>query len=393
MNKNMDKDINKIKAVINANIVLTDSMIFDGTIIIEGGKITGFGEAKQTTVPVGATVIDANGAYVGPGFVDIHTHSGGTHWFYDNPLKAAEFHLQNGTTSLLPTLYFNLSKQEYLDAIDVIKQVASTKGGQSIKGLYMEGPYLNPAFGADAENNKWKGPINKNDYMPIIERAGSFAKVWCIAPEREGILDFMVDVNASVPGMVFSVAHSEAAPKEIIECMSHGLKLATHHTDATGTREIYPEVKGVCVDETVNYYDEIFAELICDEKGIHVDPLMLRLILKIKGKSRIILVSDACVFDGPVPKNGLYDGVTDLNFDHSGEIAGSKLSLREACRNMMKHTGSSICDVFRFASLNPALLAKLTGVGRIHKGYAADLVFVDHMINIEHVMLGGELVL
>ena len=136
------------------------------------------------------------------------------------------------------------------------------------------------------ENNPWKKPVDPKYYMELIEAAGDFAKVWCLAPERENIETFVKDVKTAIPDIVFSVAHSEASPYEIERLMPYGLKLATHHTNATGDLQKYPECRGVSVDETVNYNDEIYAELICDRRGIHVDPYMLRLVLKIKGKKR-----------------------------------------------------------------------------------------------------------
>ncbi len=190
-----------------------------------------------------------------------------------------------------------------------------------------------------------------------------------------------------MPDAVLSVAHSEASPEQIEAMIPYGLRLGTHHTNATGTRQVYPECRGVCVDEAVNANREIYAELICDERGIHVDPYMLRLVRKIKGDDRILLISDSCVFDGPVPPG--YDGVTDINFDFSGEIAGSKLTLNKACRNMMKHTGASLCDVFRFASYNPAALLSLHGRGEIRKGNVADLVIVDAKMDVKTVFLAG----
>ena len=119
------------------------------------------------------------------------------------------------------------------------------------------------------------------------------------------------------------------------------------------------------MDEAVNFCDDIYAELIVDSRGIHVDPFMQRLVLKIKGKDRIILISDAFVIDGPKPEG--YDDVFDINFDYEGQIAGSKLTLDVACRNMKKHTGSGMCDLFRFASLNPAELLGRDDIGRIRK--------------------------
>ena len=171
--------------------------------------------------------------------------------------------------------------------------------------------------------------------------------------------------------------------------MPYGLKIGTHHTNATGTLQKYPECRTPCVDETVNYNREIYAELISDSRGIHVDPYMQRLIRKIKGDDRIILISDACVFDGPIPEG--YDGVTDLCFDFAGEIAGSKLTLDVACRNFMTHTGASITNIFQYASYNPAQAVGLTDRGEIRKGAKADLVICDHLVNINKVILKGEI--
>ena len=172
--------------------------------------------------------------------------------------------------------------------------------------------------------------------------------------------------------------------------MPYGLKLGTHHTNATGTLENYPECRGVCVDETVNFNDTIYAELICDFMGIHVHPYMLRLISKIKGRDKIILISDAFVADGP-PIPGCEEAF-DINFDHSGEIAGSRLTLDIACANMMMHTGCSVCDAFRYASLNPSRLLGLKDKGQIKKGNDADIVLVDHQFKIIKTILKGEVV-
>ena len=117
---------------------------------------------------------------------------------------------------------------------------------------------------------------------------------------------------------------------------------------------------------------------------------MLRLVVKIKGKDSIILISDAFVMDGPVPPG--YDGVTDINFDFEGEIAGSKMTLDEACRNMMVHTGASLVDIFRYASANPARLLGWRDRGSIRAGTDADLVIVDHWMQVDTVIKKGQIV-
>lgn len=380
----------RIIAIINTNIVMTDHLILDGTIVIKDDRIVDFGETGKVMIPEGAQIIDAKGNYSGPGLIDIHTHAGDGIWFYEDPQGAAEYHLKHGTTSILPALYYNLSKEQYLNAISKIKLASKAGSGRIIKGLYMEGPYLNPKFGCDAENNKWSKGIFHEEYVELIEAVGDFARVWCIAPELEGIGGFVEEVKKAIPNIVFSVAHSEASPAQIEEYIPYGLKLATHHTNATGDLPKYPECRGVCVDETVNYNNDIFAELICDSRGIHVDPYMLRLVLKIKGSDKVILISDAFVSDGPIPEG--YEGVNDINFDFAGEIAGSKLTLDVACQNMLKHTGTSICDVFKFASYNPAKLFNMRDYGQIKKGNKADIIIVDHLMNLQKVILSGEVI-
>ena len=378
-----------MKAIINAVLVMKDHLVPDGVILMNDGKIVDYGPKRLLTVPEGCEMIDAAGAYVGPGLVDIHTHAGNGQWFYENPLEAAQFNMLHGTTTLLATLYFNMPQTELITGIQTIQKAMSHPKGANIGGLYMEAPYMNPKFGCDRENNPWKGPIRQKEYQPVIDQAGETVKVWVLAPERENIKQFVLDAKKVNPEVRFSVGHSEASPQQIEALMPYGLCLGTHHTNATGDLPKYPECRGVCVDEAVNYNRDIYAELICDSRGIHVDPYMLRLVRRIKGEDRIILISDACVFDGPVPEG--YEGVTDILFDYDGEIAGTKLTLDVACRNMMVHTGASIVDVFRYGSYNPAKAIGFTDRGEIAVGKRADLVITDHNMNISAVIMGGEL--
>ena len=375
-------------AIKNATLVMKDHLIPDAVLFMENDLIAGFGEMRSTPIPEGCEIIDAEGLYVGPGLVDIHNHSGGGHWFFDEPIPAAQFNLEHGTTTVLATLYFNMNKEQLLEQAKTVQSAMKTPEGANIGGFYMETPYMNPKFGADRESNPWKGPICKEDYQPLIDQVGTDAKVWVLAPERENILQFVLDARKNNPTVKFAVGHSEASPQQIEALMPYGLCIGTHHTNATGDRPMYPECRGVCVDETVNYNHGIYAEMISDSRGIHVDPYMQRLVRKIKGEDRVVLISDSCVFNGPVPEG--YDGVTDLCFDFEGEIAGSKLTLEVACRNMMKHTGASIVDVFRYASYNPSRAVGFTDRGEIRVGLRADLIVTDHWMNVKKVILGGE---
>ena len=376
-------------AIKNATLVMRDHLIPHAVIVLDEGKIVSFGEMRKHPVPENCEVIDAQGLYVGPGFVDIHTHSDGKSFFYENP-KSVKHHLRHGSTTVLAALYFSMNAQEFVEAMGIIREAMQDPDCANLSGIYMEGPYMNPKFGCDKEHNPWSGPVDRANYQSVIDAGWDIVKVWGLAPERENILDFVLDVKAKNPAAVFSVAHSEASPQEVEALMPYGLRIGTHHTNATGDRIFYPEVRGVCVDEAVNYNRDIYAELICDSRGIHVDPYMLRLVRRIKGDDRIILISDAYACDGPIPPG--YDDVDDINFDHTGEIAGSKMTLDIACRNMLKHTGASVVDVFKFASYNPSRAVGFLDRGEIAVGKRADLVIADHWMSVKTVILKGEII-
>lgn len=378
-----------MKAIINGTLVLHDHYIPNGVVLMKDGVIVDFGRMKDIQIPEGTEIIDAEGQYVAPGFVDIHTHASGGAEFKDDAITPAKNFMKHGTTTVLAALYFSMNKERYLQAIKGVKEAMASGEVPNLAGAYMEGPYLNPKFGSDRANNPWTGPISADDYQDIIDAIGDDVYVWALAPEREHIEDFVKACVKRKPGVKFSVAHSEAAPEQIEKLMKYGLCIGTHHTNATGDRPRYSETRGVCVDETVNYNRDIYAELICDRMGIHVHPYMLRLVRRIKGDDRIILISDAVVFDGPRPEG--YEEATDINFDFIGEIAGSNLTLDVACQNMMMHTGASLVDVFNYASYNPAKAIGMTDRGEIAIGKKADLIVVDHLVNVKKVVFRGDL--
>ena len=109
-----------MKAVINATLVMRDHYIPNATILMEDGKIKEFG--AKVEIPAGCEVIDAEGLYVGPGFVDIHTHSDGKIFFYEDPVTAAQHHLKHGTTSLLPALYMSMNTTQYVESVEILRQ-------------------------------------------------------------------------------------------------------------------------------------------------------------------------------------------------------------------------------------------------------------------------------
>ena len=377
-------------AIINAELVMKDHLIPEAVLFIEDGKIRGFGEMRTTPIPEDCEILDAQGAYVGPGLVDIHTHTGDCYRLWQDPIPGCRYHLKHGTTTVLPASYPRMTKEEYIQMAANIREAMSQPGGENIGGMYLEGPYINPAYGSNRAANPWNNkPIIAQDYEPIIEACADLTKVWGLGPEQENVEAFVAAAHKANPEIRFAVTHSEATPQQIEALMPYGLCIGTQHTNATGTIVKYPECRGVCVDEAVNYNHQIYAELICDSRGIHVDPYMLRLVRKIKGDDRIILVSDRSYADAPNPPG--YEHVTDINFDKWGDIAGSKLTLEVACRNWMKHTGASIVDAFRVGSYVPARACGFYDRGEIREGLKADLILVDFKMNVKTVILNGSI--
>ena len=140
------------------------------------------------------------------------------------------------------------------------------------------------------------------------------------------------------------------------------------------------------------YDPDMYAELICDETGIHVDPDMLKMVVRTKGVEKIILITDSMPADGDY-KNNEADGIAwgpDLNYDYEGHLAGSHLTLDSACRNLMAHTGYGLCHAIRMASLNPAKLLGLDReLGSIALGKKANLLLIDDLVHVKKVFLAG----
>lgn len=373
----------------NAKLVLENGILWDGALLIEGGRIRAAGSAASLPAPSEAEVIDAHGLYVGPGFVDIHCHGGGGAMFDTDPETAIRHFLRHGETTVLATLYYDLSFEQMLASIAHVQDVmAHSPAGKAIGGLYMEGPYMNPQYGASPEKNKWRGRIDPAQAAQIVRQAGSSVRVWAVAPEREGIEEFAAMAKQANPSVRFAFGHTQATPAEIYRLKPYGLCIQTHSMDATGAPCSIGGTRACGPDEACLYDPDIYAEVICDSCGIHVHPDMLRLLRRLKGEERLILITDSFVSNERPPEALAH--VTDLIYDANGGLCGSKLTMDVACRNMMTHTPAGICEVFRMGSLNPARAVGLGHeIGSIEPGKRADLVFVDDQFHVSRVMLGG----
>ena len=381
------------KVITNAKVVLENGIIWDGVIIIEDDKISEVGKSYEVEIPKDAEQIDAEGTYVGPGFVDIHVHGGDGSEFFDEPEKVADYFLKHGETTILPTSSYAMEYDNMMDGIRRVKDAIKTT--KSIKGIYMESPYMSNKYGASGGIDNWNTvEIKPEDYIPMVDELGDVVKVWVVAPEREGIEPFMEYAKKVNPDVVFAVGHSEATPEQI-RSISKKCRptLSTHLFNATG-RQMGDSggLRGYGPDEYCLANSEMYAELISDSLGVHVHSDLQRMIVETKGIHRTVLITDSTSDSGAVPERFSHLPYIDVSFNDLGRLSGSKVTMNVACRNIMSHTRCGIAEAFIMGSLNPARVIGMDDkIGSIEPGKLADLVFVDDMFNIKKVMQEGEL--
>lgn len=376
-------------------VVTPFQVIENGMVSVADGRIAYVGERDSGRLAQSSQVYDfsTQGQYIMPGFIDIHCHGGGGVWSYDDPKKFADFHLQRGTTSILPTLIYNQTHREIIDALRKILAVTK-QGKSSIAGIHLEGPYINPKYGAITSPIR---PVDPVEYREILALAGEQIKLWTLAPELANQQQFMEE--ASEYGITFSVGHSEAAPETIFAAVRLGMKIGCHLTNASGAtpnETRYDGTREVGVHEAVLVHDDMYAEVIPDQFGIHVRPLMLRLIVKAKGADKVIIITDGMDQAGMNPDQDV--NMMKANEHTPGEIAkdmlsGSLLTMDRAVYNMMRHTGIGWVEAAKMASLNPARALGIDhDLGSIEAGKKANFVVVSDSLQVKQVMLEGEVV-
>ena len=384
----------------NCRIVLKDSVLENHVVLIEDDLIHSIIPYSQYTVlkdkdknkeKTNIVEYDAKGRYLGPGLIDIHNHGADGAWFHEDPEKACIYHLKHGTTSMLATTLIRPTHKQMTEDICTIVnavKIPDSFASKTIIGIHMEGPYMNPKYGAFKEYSRI--PVKK-EYDDYLKEAEGMIKIWTIAPEMEGVTEFVNDITESKKDepIIFSAGHSEATTDMLKALLNKGLKLQTHGCCATGCyppKPIYEGTKEVDFDHACWLIDDITIELIADSKGIHVREDMLKLIYKIKGRDRLILVTDSTNFTKD-------NNSTDVNILNGTDLAGSALTLNVACFNMMKHTGISIYDALYMASYMPAKLLGIDDIkGSIEPGKKANLILFDDLMKIYEVWLDGQMI-
>ncbi|MCL1812919.1 MAG: N-acetylglucosamine-6-phosphate deacetylase [Treponema sp.] len=395
----------------NCKLVLPDRVV-PGNVLVENGIIKEVNEAESLAPPFPSEwndyqpqIIDCDGQYISPGFIDIHNHGRLGCDAMDGKVTSmetiAKCHAEHGVTGFLAGTS-SIPWKKSLESIRFLadyykeenKRLASAaiennkaKGAHYL-GIYSEGSFFSMEKRGAHNPRYLKTELTGEDLNALAEAAGEALKVVALSPELPGAEEWIRFFSAR--GIVVTAAHSNATYDETLAGIGHGITLATHTFN--GMRALShqePGILGAVLDD-----NRIYCEMIAD--GIHVAPVVLSLIYKLKGPDRIILISDSVIAgglpDGRYEKGGdtviVKDGVIRLE---DGRLSGSSLSLDTAVRNMVKLAGASICHAVRAASLNPA---RILGIdkrkGSIVPEKDADLVIFDDNIQIKKVFVSGQ---
>lgn len=385
-----------MKTIIKNGRVITPEGIIDGYVLYEDGKITETGTGD--CMPQADEVIDAQGRYVSPGFIDIHTHGAGGADYMDGTLEAyltaARMSASHGATLVYPTTLTS-SNEVLFDTFDLYEQavVANTEGA-AFGGLHLEGPYFNPKQ-AGAQDPRYLRNPQPEDYLEILSRSNNIAR-WSFSPELDGAPEFAAELSKR--GIIAAAGHTDATFEQCDEAYKNGCSLITHFYSCISTIIRKNSYRTAGVMEYGYYQDGMAVEIIAD--GHHVPSSLLHLIVKVKGVDNVVLVTDsmrgAGMPEGPSILGGLADGqecivengVAKL-LDRSG-FAGSVCTADRLVRTMITIGGCTLEQAVQMVSLNPA---RVMGVadrkGSLEVGKDADIVIFGDNVEVFATIVSG----
>ncbi len=376
--------------IINGQILTPQGWLKDGSVLINDGKILEI--TNSDLAVIGATVIDAKGMFIVPGFVSMHCHGGGGHDFTEGTTEAFKeavaAHLKHGSTTIFPTLSSTTFENIRLAAA-TCDQLMAEDADTTIMGLHIEGPYLNENMAGTQWKEFLKNP-DPEEYKALVESTKCI-KRWDISPELPGAHDFAHYMTSK--GILTAITHTEAEYQEIKDAFAAGFTHAAHFYNAMPGFHKRREYKYEGTVESVYLMDDMSVEVIAD--GVHLPATILKLVYKVKGVEKTCLVTDSLKFAGYTgetindPNYVIENGV--CKWADRQTLAGSIATADVLVQTMVKKAGIPLEDAVRMASETPA---RLTGIadskGTLEKGKDADIVILDNDVNVRCVFTKGK---
>lgn len=373
------------KCIINGKIILHDCIV-EKNLFIKDNVIV---EISDKT-PSDEEIIDAQGLYVSPGFIDVHTHGrAGSDTMYAtfNDLNTiSKATLKTGVTSFLPTT-MTMPIADLQKAIQCIADNKDKVEGAQILGTHLEGPFFNKKYKGAQPEECMILPTVEN-YLSFVQDHQDLVRKISIAPELEHsieLIHYLKDKNT-----VISLGHTNATYEEAQAAIDAGATSGTHTFNAmTPLTHRSPGVVGA-----VMINDSVYAELILD--GIHVNFAAAQALLRTKGKDKLILITDSMEAAG-LPDGQYRLGTQDVFVKNgearlaNGALAGSIASMNRVVYNAYHHLGLSLNEAVNLASYNPAQSIHEEKIGEIKEGNYADIIFFDDNIDIQKIMIKGQI--
>ncbi|MBN2899462.1 MAG: N-acetylglucosamine-6-phosphate deacetylase [Clostridia bacterium] len=374
---------------INGKIILEND-ILENHILVADHKIQKICPVESYDIHEKDKVIDLDGHYLSPGFINVHIHGSNGYDTMDATQEAMEAIAAvlpaSGVTSFLATT-MTMPKENIYKALQCAKNFMAdpSNKGAELLGIHAEGPFISAQYKGAQDPQYILAPDYKF-YEPFYD----IIKIITLAPESDLDFDFAKALHEKHPEIVLSIGHSSANYEKAMEAFSHGIRHITHLFNAmTGLHHRNPGIVGAALTE------DFYTELIAD--NIHVRPELYKMLLKAKGKDHLILITDAMC--AACLKPGLYElGGQEVIVDetsarlHSGVLAGSILTMDQALRNIHDYTSLTLYETVNLATKNPAEeLGLYHQLGSIDIGKDADLVVFDDQFTIKQTYCKGQL--
>ncbi|MDY7229098.1 N-acetylglucosamine-6-phosphate deacetylase [Hyalangium rubrum] len=380
--------------------VLTGARLFDGDRLLDGYGVVVDGERITAVLPTKDAPAQAQvvrlpeGALLAPGFLDVQANGAGGVLFNDTPTPEAALAVaaalrRTGTTGLLPT--FITDEQTRMRQACEAALEAMARPASGVLGIHLEGPFISGERPGVHDPRFIRAPDARDlEYLTALpKRLASKAGRLLMTVAPEGVEDGLLRRLASA-GVILSAGHTAATYERTSEALAAGVRGFTHLFNAMPP--VLNRQPGPILAALDN--DEAWCSIIAD--GFHVHPAALRLLLKVKPRGKVILITDAMPPVGVEATSFTLYGRTILRdggrlVTENGTLAGADIDMAASVRNCIRLLGLSLEESLRMASLYPASYLGLDGqLGRLAPGYRADLTLLGPELTVLATWVSGQ---
>lgn len=381
----------------HGEVILPDRTLVDGYVLCRDGLIAEAGTQRPEGIPL------VEGRYISPGFIDLHAHGGRGADYMDGTVEAVRIanraHASHGTTTIFPTTTTGTTEelQAMLSACSEVYGGSSVKDGARIGGVHYYGPYFAEDKTGCHDKLARRDP-DSAEYEAFLSMG--LIRVATCAAELPGAEAFYRATSNC--GCLVTCGHSNATWTEMARAYEAGMRHVDHFWCAMSSvpsirTRLGTPMQG-SMEQFVLAHAEMSTEVIAD--GCHLAPELLEFAFRMKGVSRLCLVTDANrALDmppgryrfGPTHSGTWFESDGNVGFVPGQGLASSVKGMDHMVRIMAAQTSASLHEVIAMASLTPAERVGMSdSIGSLEAGKRADVLVLTDDLEIERVFLAGE---